>query len=162
MVGIMAAVAILFIKPRSLAASARGYTDEVAALCDAVRQRAVASHMYQRVEVAEDGVVHWQWQPPDAGLLEPSIPIVVGEWKRVGALSVPPEVLINAVSIQTHVDPDTDLPDPGENLPADIIFTPEGTTLQPATIFIEDSHSENRARVAIYPATGSVYAYQEW
>jgi hypothetical protein len=162
MVGIMAAVALLFIKPRSLSASSRGYADEVAALCDAVRQRAVASHIYQRVEVATDGVVQWQWQPPDAGLLEPTIPIEPDEWKRVGSAPVPAEVLISAVSIKTHVDRDTDVPDPGENLPADIIFTPEGTTLQPATIFIEDSHSENRARVAIYPATGSVYAYQEW
>jgi prepilin-type N-terminal cleavage/methylation domain-containing protein len=164
MVGVLAAVALVFVKPGSAAASARGYADEVAALCDAVRQRAIAAHTYERIEVEAGGVVHWQFEALDAGPNEPSDPIDPAEWKQLGVLPVPADVVVGAVSIKTHIRANEPIePDPDDdNLPAQIIFTPDGSARAPATIFVEDSRSENRARVAIYPATGSVYAYREW
>jgi len=153
MIGVLAAVAVLFINPRSTAATSSGYAQEIAALCDAVRQRAVASRTRQRIEVQGNQVIHWQAStqgmadPPDYGL--------------VGRTVVPAQVAIVAVDTRPHVQPDDGVPSAGANLPIDLDFFADGSAA-PATIFISDSRSEDRARVVIYPATGSAYVYQEW
>lgn len=156
MIGVLVAVAAVFIKPSSAAASARGYADQVAALCDAARQRAVATRRIQVIEVDTGRVAHKQaartgLEPPREG----------EELQPVGLLPVPGNVSIASLAAATHDDPDRDIPPVGTGLPGAILFMPDGTS-QAATIFIQDSRSENRARVAIYPATGAAYAYHEW
>lgn len=165
MVGVLSAVALVFVRPGSLAAGARGYADEIAALCDAVRQRAVASRTYQRIDVDEDGVVHWQAAQP--GLAPPE---EADDWAASpsGRTAAPPQIGVRALSNRAHAEPDDGVPGPGAGLPGSIAFSPDGTafaldgTRSGATIFIEDSHTGTRARVAVYPATGSAYAYSEW
>lgn len=152
-VGLLAASATVFVRPRSFAASARGYAQEVAALCDSVRQRAVASRTYQKLEVKAGEVLHWQGTT--TGMTAPD------DWALVGTLPVPSEVVIAATASRTHVEPDDSPPSPGAGLPAEIDFAPDGTATA-ATVFVTDSADENKARVAIYRATGSAYAYYEW
>ena len=155
MVGVLAVVAVVFIKPRSFSATARGFADEIAALCDATRQRAVASRTQQRLILDGDQVVHDQANAP--GLQ----PIDADEWLAIGSLRAPSEVVIASVDDVPHIDSDTAVPSIGTGLGTELVFMPDGST-QPATIFVEDARSENRARVVIYPATGSAYVYRDW
>lgn len=157
MVGVLAAVALVFVRPSSAASTSRGYADQVAALCDAARQRAVASRTYQRIDVAAEGVIHSR--ATESGLLP------VGELDFtdgvLAALNAPPDVFIRSLSDRTHLETNDGVPDPGTGLPGFILFSPDGRATA-ATIFVEDSRSQGRARVAVYRATGSVYAYSEW
>jgi prepilin-type N-terminal cleavage/methylation domain-containing protein len=157
MIGVLAAVAALFLNPRTTAETSRGYAQEVAALCETMRQRAVASRRWQRLDVEDGRVVHMQ--ATDPGMAQP---VDATGYDPVGLVAVPPQVVIAAVSFRTHVNVNDSVPAPGTNVPAYIYFRPDGTALEPATIFVSDSRSEQRARVAIYPATGSAYAYQDW
>ncbi|HTE54926.1 MAG TPA: prepilin-type N-terminal cleavage/methylation domain-containing protein [Kofleriaceae bacterium] len=153
MIGVLSSVALVFIKPRSVAATARGYADEVAALCDAARQRAVASRTIQRIEVEATRVIHYRGSLP--GIKDPPA------WELIGTLDVPSGVIIRAMSDRTHVLTGDSVPSAGTGIPGAVQFSPDGSAAA-ATIFVEDSESRNRARVAIYRATGSVYAYYEW
>lgn len=153
MVGVLAAVAVIFIKPRSTAETARGYAHEVAALCDAVRQRAVATRTKQRIEVDGDQVVHRQATQP--GLVADLDTNVV-----IGRTPVPSQVVIAATDTRAH-DSSNDPPTLGAGLPGAIDFQPDGSA-NAATIFVSDFRFEDRARVAIFPATGSAYVFYEW
>ena len=152
-VGLLSVSAVLFVKPRSYAASAQGYAHEVAALCDSVRQRAVASRTYQKLEVQGDEVIHWQGST--TGMTPPS------DWNLVGTTPVPSQVVVASTSDRTHVNPDDSVPAAGAGLPLEIDFAPDGSATA-ATIFVTDSGDEIKARVAIYRATGSAYAYYGW
>ncbi|HEU5055305.1 MAG TPA: type II secretion system protein [Kofleriaceae bacterium] len=152
-IGLLAVSAVLFVKPRSYAASAQGYAQEVASLCDSVRQRAVASRTYQKLEVQGDEVIHWQGAT--SGMTPPT------DWNLVGTTPVPSQIVIAATSDRTHASPDDSVPNAGIGLPAEIDFAPDGTATA-ATIFVTDSAEEIKARVAIYRATGSAYAYYGW
>lgn len=153
-VGVMAAVAVVFIKPRSTAETARGYAHEIAALCDAVRQRAVATRKKQRIEVDADQVVHRQATVAGLGAdLDTNVVI--------GRTPVPSQVVIASMDIVAHDSSNKDVPAVGSGLPGAIDFEPDGSA-NAATIFVSDFRFEDRARVAIYPATGSAYAFYEW
>ncbi len=152
-VGLLSVSAVMFVKPRSYAASAQGYAHEVAALCDSVRQRAVASRTYQKLEVQGDEVIHWQGTT--TGMTPPT------DWNLVGTTPVPSQVVVSSTSDRTHMSPDDSVPAAGAGLPAEIDFAPDGTATA-ATIFVTDSGEEIKARVAIYRATGSAYAYYGW
>jgi prepilin-type N-terminal cleavage/methylation domain-containing protein len=152
-VGLLAVAALVFVNPRSFAATSRGYAQEVASLCDSVRQRAVASRTYQKLEVQDDQIIHWQGDT--TGMTPPT------DWSYVGTTPVPSEVRIASTSDVTHIEPGDSVPSEGAGLPAEIDFAPDGSATA-ATIFVTDSADENKARVAIYRATGSAYAYYEW
>ncbi len=152
-IGLLAVSAVMFVKPRSYAASAQGYSQEIASLCDSVRQRAVASRTYQKLEVKNNEVLHWQGTT--TGMTPPV------DWSLVGTTPVPREVVIASTSDRTHATPDDSVPAAGTGLPAEIDFAPDGTA-NAATIFVTDSGDEIKARVAIYRATGSAYAYYGW
>lgn len=152
-IGLLSAVALVFVNPRSFAATSRGYAQEIASLCDSVRQRAVASRAYQKLEVTGDQIIHWQ--ASTTGMTEPT------DWDYVGTTPVPSEVRVASTSDRTHINPDDGVPAEGAGLPAEIDFAPDGSATA-ATIFVTDSADENKARVAIYRATGSAYAYYEW
>jgi prepilin-type N-terminal cleavage/methylation domain-containing protein len=152
-IALLAVSAVLFVNPRSFAATSRGYAQEIASLCDSVRQRAVASRTFQKLEVKSDEIIHWQGQT--TGLTPPT------DWDYVGTTPVPSEVRVASTSDRTHIQPDDSVPAEGAGLPAEIDFAPDGTATA-ATIFVTDSADENKARVAIYRATGSAYAYYEW
>lgn len=152
-IGILAVAALVFVNPRSFAATSRGYAQEIASLCDSVRQRAVASRTYQKLEVQGDEIIHWQGDT--TGMTPPD------DWSLVGTTPVPAEVVIASTSDRTHIQADDSVPTVGTGLPVEIDFAPDGTATA-ATIFVTDSADENKARVAIYRATGSAYAYYEW
>jgi len=152
-IGLLAVSAVLFVKPRSYSATAQGYAQEVAALCDSVRQRAVASRTYQKLEVQGDEVIHWQGATP--GMTPPT------DWDLIGTTPVPSQVVVASTSDRTHMSPDDSVPAAGTGLPAEIDFAPDGSATA-ATIFVTDSGDEIKARVAIYRATGSAYAYYGW
>ena len=152
-VGLMAGAAVVFVKPSAQARTARGYASSITALCDAARQRAVASNTYQRIQVTSTGVVHYQGD--DDGM---TIPTFTDE---VAHLPVPDQVEIVSFDDVTHVTDDTDVPEEGAGLPGTIDFAPDGTA-SAATVFVTDSSDDYRARVAVYRASGSVYTYQDW
>ena len=152
-VALLATAAVMFVSPRSFAASSRGYAQEIASLCDSVRQRAVASRTFQKLEVKGNEVLHWQGTT--TGMTPPD------DWSLVGTTPVPSEVVVASTSDRTHSQADDSVPAAGTGLPAEIDFAPDGTATA-ATIFVTDSADENKARVAIYRATGSAYAYYEW
>jgi prepilin-type N-terminal cleavage/methylation domain-containing protein len=158
MVGVLAAVALVFVKPGSAAATSRGYADEVAALCDAARQRAVASRTVQRIVIEADRVVHSQATTTGLAPLPGEDDF---EFADIHTLNVPADVLIRALSDRTHVVTNDSVPAAGTGVPGEIRFSPDGRATA-GTIFVEDSRTLDRARVAIYRATGSVYAYSEW
>jgi prepilin-type N-terminal cleavage/methylation domain-containing protein len=153
MVGILSGLAVVFVKPTSYAASANGYAHEIAALFDAVRQRAVASGVRQMVEVTDDEVVHYQATLPGVAPAD--------EWRLVGTLPAAPEVFIAATDTRVHVTPDDGVPSLGAGLPFQVDFSPDGTSTA-ATIFVQDTYGAVRARVAVYKATGSAYVYSQW
>jgi hypothetical protein len=95
------------------------------------------------------------WQATTTGMTPPE------EWSLVGTTPVPSEVLVASTDDRTHAQPDDGVPTEGTGLPFDIDFAPDGSATA-ATIFVTDSADENRARVAVYRATGSAYAYYEW
>jgi prepilin-type N-terminal cleavage/methylation domain-containing protein len=153
-IGILAGVAVVFVKPRSQAETARGYAHEIAALCDAARQRAVATRTRQRIAVEADQVVHTQAAGPGLkGDLDIS-PLPIGR------TPVPSQVVISSMDATAH-DASGSGPTPGAGLPGLIDFEPDGSASE-ATVFVSDFRSEDRARVVIYPATGSAYVYYEW
>ena len=152
MVGVLAAVAVLFINPRSTAQTARGYAQEIAALCDTIRERAAATRTQQRLEVQPDEVVHWRATTPGQN---PAL------YEVVGRTPVPSRVVVASVDSKPHRDPNVEVPAPGTNVPFDLEFFADGSAM-PATIFVSDDRSEDRARIVIYPATGSAYVYNEW
>lgn len=154
MIAIITTAAVVLVNPRSYAATARGYTQDLTALADSMRQRAVASRTYQKLEVRSDRVLHWQ--ADTTGMSAPE------DWTLVATVYVPAEVVISSTSPRTHIKADDDVPDEGANLPFEIDFAPDGTVAAGATIFVQDNEGENRARVAIYRATGSAYTYYEW
>lgn len=158
MIGVLATVALVFVKPSSAAATSRGYADEVAALCDAARQRAVASRTVQLIEVEADRVIHSRATTTG---LSPPVGEVDFEWGLIGTLNVPADVFIRTLSDRTHVVTNDSVPAAGTGVPGEIRFFPDGRATA-GTIFVEDSRSLDRARVAVYRATGSVYAYSEW
>lgn len=153
MIGVLTAAATLYVTPRSYAKTAPNYAREVTAICDAMRQRAVASRSYQKLEVTADGVIHWQAET--TGMAAPT------GWLFVAQLDVPDSVVISAVSDRTHVNANDSVPAAGTGLPSDIDFAPDGSATA-ATIFVEDSAEQNQTRVAVYGATGSAYAYDDW
>ena len=153
MVGVLAGLAVVYIKPSSYAENSRGYAQEISALCDSVRQRAVASRTRQKLEIDADQVIHWQ--ATTTGMAAATA------WKQVGVTPVSGDVTITAFDDRAHVDSDDGIPVAGTGLPAEIEFTPDGAA-QGATIFVTDSNDQNRARVVVYGATGSAYAYNEW
>ena len=153
-VGLMAGAAVVFIKPSSYARSARGYASAVTALCEAARQRAVASNTYQRIEVTTDGIVHYEADDPGMTLPESFT-------DEIARVDLPDQVVISSFDTITHVTDDTDVPEEGAGLPGTIDFAPDGTA-SAATIFVTDSSDDFRARVAVYRASGSVYTYQDW
>ncbi len=102
MIGVLAAVAVVFVNPRSTAETSRGYAQEIAALCDAVRQRAVASRTRQRLEVQANQVIHWQASQP--GLAAPL------DYLLIGRTVVPAQVVIASVDTRPHVQPDDGVP----------------------------------------------------
>ena len=152
-IGVLAAAALVFVNPRSFAATSRGYAQEIASLCDSVRQRAVASRTYQKLEVQDGQIIHWQGDT--TGMTPPT------DWSYVGTTPVPSEVRIASTDDSTHIAPNASVPVEGTGLPAEIDFAPDGSATA-ATIFVTDSADENKARIAIYRATGSAYAYYEW
>lgn len=152
-VGLLTVSAVMFVKPRAYAASAQGYAQQIAALCDSVRQRAVASRTYQKLEVRADQVIHWQGTT--TGMTPPD------DWSLVGVVPVPSQVVVASTSDRTHMQVDDSVPSAGSGLPAEIDFAPDGTAIA-ATVFVTDSADEMKARVAIYRATGSAYAYYGW
>jgi Tfp pilus assembly protein FimT len=152
-VGLMAGAAVVFINPTKVAATARGYAHEVTGMCDAARQRAIATHTYQRITVAADEISHYQGAT--SGMAVPD------SWNLITTLEVPDQVTVASFDDATHVTDDTDVPEVGAGLPATIDFSPDGSASS-ATIFVTDSADDKRARVAIYRASGSVYTYQDW
>jgi Tfp pilus assembly protein FimT len=152
-IGLMAGAAVVFVRPTSYAATARGYAHEVTALCDQARQRAVATRKYQRIEADDDGVIHYE--ATDPGMTIPT------EWTQVITMSVPNQVVIASFDDVTHASSDTDVPTVGVGLPGTIDFAPDGTATA-GTIFVTDSADDKRARVAVYRASGSAYTYQDW
>lgn len=153
MVGVLTGLAVVYVKPSSYAENARGYAQQISALCDAVRQRAVASRTRQKLEIDADQVIHWQ--ATTTGMAPATA------WRQVGTTPVPGNVTITAFDDRPHVDTDDGVPVSGTGLPAEIEFTPDGAA-QGATIFVTDDSDQNRARVVVYGATGSAYAYNEW
>ena len=154
-VGLMAGAAIAFVKPSAYARTARSYGNAMTGLCDAARQRAVASSTHQRIVVDTDEILHYE------GLTTGMAIPADDDWQLVARLAVPDGVVIASADSITHVTDDTDVPEVGAGLPATIDFAPDGTA-DAATIFVTDSDDEKRARVAIYRASGSVYTYQDW
>lgn len=153
MVGVLSGVAVLFIKPSSYAATARGYAHEISALCDVVRQRAVASRTRQMIEVTVDRVVHYRASEPG---MAPAT-----DWELIGTLPVPPQVWIASTDPRAHLESGDGVPELGAGLPFQVQFAPDGTATA-ATVFVHDAQDDIRARVAIFKATGSAFAYSEW
>ncbi len=153
MVGVLSGIAVVFVKPSSHASSATGYAHEVAALCDAVRQRAVASRARQMLEVTSDKIVHYQASLPGMAPAD--------EWRLVGTLPAPSRVFIASTDTRVHDAPRDGAPQLGAGLPFEVDFAPDSTSTA-ATIFVQDTYGETRARVIVYRATGSAYAYSEW
>jgi prepilin-type N-terminal cleavage/methylation domain-containing protein len=152
-IGLLAAAAIVFVKPGQFAGSSRGYAHQIAALVEGVRQRAVASRTYQMLEVHDDQVLHYQGAT--TGMTMPT------DWNLIGTTPALHGVVIASASDRTHTETDDGVPAAGAGLPATIYFPPDGTA-SPATIFVTDEQDANRARVAIYRATASAYAFNEW
>lgn len=152
-VGLLAAAASTFVRPRSYAKTARGFTREISAMCDSARQRAIATRKYQRISVDAAGVTHEQ--ATTTGMAAPT------EWETVAVMSLPDRVEIAAFDQTTHALEGEDVPSDGEGLPGTIDFAPDGSATA-GSVFIEDASGEHQNRAIVYSATGAVYTYEAW
>jgi prepilin-type N-terminal cleavage/methylation domain-containing protein len=157
-VGILMAMASLYVAPDKYAATARGYADALGAFAESTRDRAIGTHAWQRIVLDPDEGVR-SYQAPITGFVKPAD----DEWVFVGGLAAPSaSVEIAAVDPIAHPIENTSLPGDGAGLPATLDFAPDGTTATAMTIFVADQARNYKARVVVFRATGSVMVLDQW
>lgn len=152
-VGVLAAVAVFYVRPSDYAGTTKGFADQVASLADQNRLRALSTQKIQRLEIDAYNVVHLQATTP--GLATPT------DWEEIAIIHAPADTLIASTSDRTHLEPGDGVPVPGDGLKATIDFKPDGSA-EAITIFFTDERDHARARLAIYGVTGTARLFTDW
>lgn len=152
-VGVLSALSFFLVKSTSYAGTPRGFTEQIAAVADTARLRAVATRKWQRLEFLADRVEHWE---ADLDGMGPP-----NNWVLMRTIFVPRNVEIAAVSTRTHLVPNDAVPGYGVGLGDGVQFAPDGAG-QAGTVFIGDTFGKLKSRAAFYRATGSVYVFEGW
>ncbi|RMH40621.1 MAG: prepilin-type N-terminal cleavage/methylation domain-containing protein [Deltaproteobacteria bacterium] len=151
---VLAALAVVSIRPERQARSARGYAEQVAALLDTMRIRATTTRRWQRLEVYADRVAHLEAETE--GMAVPS------SYYEVETVAAPSGVRIGAVSDRTHLAPGDSVPSLGAGLGTiSIDLAPDGSAV-PGTIFVEREDGSDRYRVTVFRATGAARVFADW
>lgn len=153
-VGVLTTVAVLQLRPSDYAGTALGFADEIAALGDQARMRALSTQKIQRLQFEPQAVYHLQAKT--SGL-------VATEWEEIGALPAPANIRIASTSDRVHLAPDDQVPADGEGIGEIIEFSPDGSA-RAITAFIVDGDEagRRRARISFYRATGSARIFEGW
>jgi type II secretion system protein H len=156
-VGVLTATAVIMIKPHQYASTTKGFAEAIGSVLDQARERAVATHAWQRIVFdADSGVT--AYQAPVTGFTKPDD----ADWVYVSAL-VRPSTKVEVVSSDPviHLDPGVSLPAEGAGLPVTLDFAPDGAA-QPFTVFLADEPRQKKVRVVAFRATGSVMVLDGW
>jgi prepilin-type N-terminal cleavage/methylation domain-containing protein len=152
-IGVLAAVAVFYVRPSDYAGTTKGFADQVAALADQNRSRALSTQKIQRIEIDSYNVVHLQ--ATTSGLATPA------DWEEIAVIHAPADTLIASTSSRTHLEPGDGVPAPGDGLKATVDFKPDGSA-EAITIFITDERDHTRVRLAIYGVTGTARLFEDW
>jgi prepilin-type N-terminal cleavage/methylation domain-containing protein len=157
-VGVLMTAAIVYVKPDKYAGTTRGFADSIAAFAEVTRDRAIATHAWQRIRFTGGELI--AEQAPVTGFA--GRPVDPDDWGFVGGLA-PPNAQVELVSSDAvaHMAEATAVPAEGIGLPAELAFAPDGTA-QAFTIFVADQRRTSKARVVVFRATGSVLVLDSW
>lgn len=155
-VGILMAMAVVYVKPNAYAQTSRGYADAIGAFLESTRDRAIATHAWQRVEFATDGVT--AYQAPVTGFDKPAD----DAWLYIAALTRPSaKVDIGMTDLVAHMDEASAVPADGTCCADFLDFAPDGTAAA-FTVFVADEQRQRKARIVVFRATGSVLVLDSW
>jgi prepilin-type N-terminal cleavage/methylation domain-containing protein len=154
-ISVLMAVAVVRIRRSSYNVSVYGYAEELDSEVDSMRNRAIATKRWQRLEVDHDTVIHYEAN--FQGLRVPND----DEWVEVRTISSPGDVFVASLDDVTHLNPGSSVPAVGAGLGGTVDFAPDGAG-QAATLFIGEESDRDRARLVIYRATGASYVYDQW
>ena len=152
-VGVLAAVATISVSRSEYGQSVKAYAEQIAAVCDLARERAVATRRWQHLEITATELTHWQ--VATEGMGQPD------EWRMIQRLDVPRDITVVAADNRALITTGRSDPLPGAGLPAEIDFGPDGSGTA-ATVFISDPHNARHSRVIVYRATGTAYVLDSW
>lgn len=153
--GVLLTYAVVRIRGAQYNASVYSFAEKINAEIDSMRIRATANGRWQRLVVDQFDLVHEE--ATFTGMRVPGD----DEWQVVRTINAGGELFVSALSTRTHVEPDDSVPGAGTGLGDTIDFAPDGAG-QAATIFIGEESDRERARVAIYRATGASYVFDQW
>lgn len=155
-VGVLMAAAVVFVKPDQYGQTTRGFADSIGAFLEGARDRGIATHAWQRIEIDDtEGLI--AYQAPVTGFVKPAD----DAWLYVGAMARPnTKVEVVAVTDTAAIE-DIAAPADGAGLPAIVEFAPDGSA-QPTTIYVADEQRNRKARILIFRATGSVLVLDSW
>lgn len=152
-VGVLVTVAVLQLRPGEYAGTAKGFADQIVALGDKARMRALSSQKIQRLQFEYDAVYHLQAKT--TGLATPT------EWEEIATLPSPANLRVASTSDRVHLKPNDGVPANGEGIGATVDFSPDGSA-EAITIFITDPGGRQQSRVAFYGATGTARVFEGW
>lgn len=155
-VGVLTTVAVLQLRPSEYSGSVKGYADEIVALGDQARMRALSSQKIQRLQFEQQAVYHLQSKT--TGLVEPTDE---DGWEELGQIIAPSSIRIASTSNRVHLQPGDQVPGNGAGIGATIEFSPDGSA-RAITVFVTDAGARQRARVAFYGATGTARVFEGW
>lgn len=156
-VGLLMTAAVIMIRPNDYAKSTRGFAEEIGAQMDVARQRAISTRRYQRIVVDAVGVIHEQSQVEGMMGNESGV-----AWDEITTIYQPAtDIEVASTDSTSHASAGSSVPTLGSGIPAYINFAPDGTA-DAATVFVHDIADDYRSRVVVYPATASVFVFEEW
>jgi len=169
-IGVLAAMALIYVDPEDKARTARGHAELVSARFDVARQRAIATQTVQRIVVTADEVFHGQ--APEKGMLadfEIAAIDSANTWESVHYLHNRPGVSNVSFDGKAHLTAGVDVPDEGDGMSdAVLYFRPDGSVDCPAanfssgTLFIANESRERKYRVVVFRVTGTSTVFNEW
>ncbi len=168
-IGVLAAMALIYVNPEDKARTARGHAELVSARFEVARQRAIATQTVQRILITEDEVFHDQ--APEKGMLadfEITAIDSANTWESVHYLHNRPGVSNVSFDAKAHLTAGVSVPSEGDGLDATLYFRPDGSVDSPAsgftsaTVFIANENRERKYRVVVFRVTGTSTVFNEW
>ena len=126
--------------------------DHVATELEGARLRAMATRRWHRATFDDRGATIEA--ATTTGMAAPT------DYDVIGGFSLPHDALVYAASSTTAIAGGAS-PDPGDALPFEIRFAPDGTATA-ATVFIADRRGRSPIRIAVFASTGYARVYEGW
>jgi Tfp pilus assembly protein FimT len=150
--GVLATVAVPALRASTYGAGANGFANQIDALLDEARMRAVSSRRWQRLVVLAREV-----RLEEAATTGMDVPTT---WRDVRSLPTPSSVEIVALDFVSRLDPGP-APTMGDNLGQDLRLSPDGSATS-ATIYVQRRGGGEPTRLTLVRATSASFIYSGW